>query len=245
VRWFYQLAAGTANIVQDPAVYELSDQANREINETLLPCMEKLSHHPDDSMISHMLWAGREGTTPREISQVLPTLKIILVGGMQEPGHAAASTLYGLFGRPDQWELLVNDPVEWIPLAIGEGLRWIAPIGSVNRQAAHDATVRGVTMPEGALIQAVLASANRDEAHFDDPDVFDIERSKREHLAFGGEHFCSGHFFGRHVERVMFEELVAAAPSVTLDPDIPVAVTGWLFRAARNLPVKFAPPPVT
>ena len=162
VRWFYQLAAGTANIVQDPAIYELSDQANREINQTLLPHMEKLSHQPDDSMISHMLWAGREGATPRQISQILPTLKIILVGGMQEPGHAAASTLYGLFGRPDQWELLLNDPEEWVPLAIGEGLRWIAPIGSVNRQAEHDTTVRGVIVPKGALVQAVLASANRD-----------------------------------------------------------------------------------
>lgn len=237
VRWFKMLAQGGANVTNDPAIYEISDQAAREIEEVLLPVLDELSRKPDDSMLSHMLWANREGGAPRDRNHILSTVKIILLGGMQEPGHAASSSALGLF-ESDQWGLLRDDPAKWIPNAVLEGLRWIAPIGTTGRQPSRDIEFRGVSIPKGHLVETVLASANRDESHFARPDVFDIERNEKAHQAFGGgQHFCAGHFFGRQVERIMYEELLAATKDITLKDGAHIPVTAWVFRAPRRIDV--------
>ncbi|KAB1652854.1 cytochrome P450 [Pseudoclavibacter chungangensis] len=237
VRWFKMLAQGGANVMNDPAIYEISDQAAREIEEVLLPVLDELAKKPDDSMLSHMLWANREGGEPRDRNHILSTVKILLLGGMQEPGHAASSSALGLF-ESDQWGLLREDQSKWIPQAVLEGLRWIAPIGTTGRQPARDIEFRGVSIPKDHLVETVLASANRDESHFERPDVFDIERNEKAHQAFGGgQHFCAGHFFGRQVERIMFEELLAATKDITLKDGADIPVTGWVFRAPRSIEV--------
>ena len=241
VRWFKMLAQGAANVMQDPAIYDISDAAAKEIDDVLLPVLDQLSRTPDESMLSHMLWANREGGTPRDKDHILSTVKIILLGGMQEPGHAASSTALGLF-EADQWGLLREDPASRIPNAVLEGLRWIAPIGTTGRQPAQDTEFRGVSIPQGHVVEAIIASANRDESHFDQPNRFDIERNEKNHQAFGGgEHFCAGHFFGRHVERIMYEELLAGTKDITREPGVSTPVTGWVFRAPRSIQVDLQP----
>ncbi|HWH25919.1 MAG TPA: cytochrome P450 [Pseudolysinimonas sp.] len=237
-RWFHDLNMGVANFGLDPDIFAISDAASAEIEEVVTPRLHDLMKKPDDSMLSHMLWAGQRDRTPRSIELIMPSLKVILLGGMQEPGHAVGSTLHGLFSVPDQLALLSEDPEEYIPRAVNEGLRWIAPIGAVERQASQDIELRGVTIPAGSLVEVVLASANRDETRYDDPDRFDLLRSDRTHQAFGnGEHFCAGHFFARQVERIMLEELIPAVRGLRADPDREPVVSGWVFRAPKELPV--------
>ena len=238
VHWFKALAAGCSNLANDPEVWAFAEGVVKEIDDLLLPILDEVSNKPEDeTMLSHMLWAGRTDGTPRDKNHILSTVKIILLGGMQEPGHAAGSTALGLF-QADQWGLLREDGAKWIPNAVLEGLRWIAPIGTSGRQAGRDIEFRGVKIPEGMVTEIVLASANRDEAHFTRPDAFDMERSERDHQAFGGgPHFCAGHFFGRQVERIMFEELMAGTKDITLDKSAAVPINGWVFRAPRSLQV--------
>jgi cytochrome P450 len=38
--------------------------------------------------------------------------------------------------------------------------------------------IESTTIPRGELVLAVLGSANRDERHFEDPDVLDLARSE-------------------------------------------------------------------
>ncbi|ALJ21386.1 cytochrome P450 [Microbacterium sp. No. 7] len=239
IRWFKQLAGGAGNLTNDPAVWEANDAAAREIEDLLLPVLDDLASKPEEeTMLSHMLWAGRTDGTPRDKNHILSTVKIILLGGMQEPGHAASSTSLGLF-ESDQWGLLREDGGKWIPQAVLEGLRWIAPIGTTGRTPSRDFEFRGVPLAKGAPVEVILASANRDERVFREPNVFDIERNEKDqHQAFGGgQHFCAGHFFGRQVQRIMFEELLAATKDITQKPGAPTPVNGWVFRAPRSLQV--------
>lgn len=243
-RWFRDLNTGVANFGLDPEAFGVSDRVSAEIEEVLRPRLTELRLHPDDSMLSHMLWAGRPDGDPRPIEMLLPSLKVILLGGMQEPGHAAGSTLLGLFGEPEQWRRLQADPAAYIPLAVHEGMRWIAPIGAVERMATRDVEIAGALIPAGAIVQIVLGSANRDEQRFDDPDRFDMERSNRVNQVFGnGVHFCAGHFFARQLQHIMFEELLPALPGLRPDPELEPAVTGWVFRAPKTLPVRWDPAP--
>ena len=81
----------------------------------------------------------------------------------------------------------------------------------------------------------VIGSANRDPAHFPEPDVFDIDRDTRGHMAFGyGVHFCIGHYVARALAQVMIEEMFARLPNLRLDPDRPPAIHGW--RTAPRTP---------
>ena len=237
-RWFHDLITGSANEEQDPAKYAISDAASAEIEARLDPLLEELAVQPNDSAISHMLHDGMPPGQVRSREWIYPSLKVIIAGGMQEPGHGAASTMLGLLENPDQLARVVADGT-LIPKAISEGLRWIAPIGHCERQAFEDAEVAGVTIPAGQAINVMLASANRDETIFDRPDDFDIDRKEKGHLAFGaGTHFCSGHYFARQVERIALEELLEAFPKMRLDEDREVVVRGWVFRAPRKLPVR-------
>jgi cytochrome P450/ferredoxin-NADP reductase len=235
-RWFAGLNTGIANFGIDPALFADADDISREIDDTLAPLIAELSAHPDDSMISHMLWAGVRDGRPRTIDTSMPSLKVILLGGMQEPGHAAGSTLLGLFTRPEQLARVAADPAELAAMAVNEGLRWIAPIGAIERQASVDTEVAGVHIPAGAIVEAVIASANRDETRYEDPDTFDLDRATRSHQAFGaGDHFCAGHFFARQVERIMFEELLGRLPTLRQPEGSEVEVSGWFFRAPTVL----------
>jgi aromatic O-demethylase, cytochrome P450 subunit len=239
-RWFGELAVGAVNNGQDPEKFARSDAVVHEIEELVTPRLEQLASQPDDSMLSHMLHAGRDGDGPRDIAQILPSLMLIVMAGMQEPSHAGGNTLLGLLRRPDQLVRVTAEPELLVPPAVNEGLRWMPPIGEVERESTIDVELHGVTIPRGATIGVIIASANHDEAKFDEPDVFDIDRGTRRHQAFGGgEHFCAGNFFGRQVVRVMLEELLPALPGLRLDPDQQFQIAGWALRAPVSLPVRW------
>jgi cytochrome P450 len=233
--WFHGLAMGATNFERNPGKQRVNDDTARRIDEELRPLMERLQREPDDSTIAHMLTTGREPGDPRTIEEVLPSLKVIILGGMQEPGHGAGSCLYGLLSDPAQLALLRAEPQRWDD-AVQEGLRWVAPIGTQTRQALADVPVGNVTVPAGAPVGAVIASACRDEALWTDPDRFDITRERRPNAAFGyGPHFCAGHAFARDQERIALRTLVDAMPDLAVDPTRTVTMRGWEFRAPTEL----------
>lgn len=170
----------------------------------------------------------------------MPTIKVILLGGMQEPGHGAGSVLAGLLTHPEQMRAVLADPDGLVPKAVDEGLRWIAPIGTQTKQATRAIELGGATIPAGAPVAALVSSANRDESRFPDPDRFDIRRNQGSHAAFGfGHHFCSGRFFAREQMCLAVALLLARFPNMRLaDGDTPV-FRGWEFRAPTALHVTF------
>ena len=237
-RWFKGMNAGATNFERDPDKQSISDKVCAEIDEVVIPRMEKLRSDPDNSTMSHMLHSGREPGDPRDIDFVLPSLKVAILGGMQEPGHGCGSVVVGLF-EANQWQEIVDNPT-LISRAVDEGMRWIAPIGTQFRVTKVDVALGGVSIPAGAPVSALLSSANRDESVFDQPDDFDLHRDlnrvRGSQAAFGfGKHFCSGHAFARHQMRIALEVLVDNYPRLTLDPERPARFKGWEFRAPTQL----------
>ncbi len=240
--WFHGMSLGAINYEQDPARQAEADAVLAEVDAVVVPLLERLAARPDDSTLSHMLHAGRPEADPRPVEAVLPSIKVAILGGMQEPGHGAASTLAGLLSVPDQLAAVVADP-SLVPVAVEEGTRWVTPIGTQFRTAARDVDLGGTTIPAGAGVSAVIASANRDEQAYADPDAFDLRRPfpAGAQAAYGfGKHFCSGHSFARHQMRIALEELLAAYPGLRAASDDPVEFRGWEFRAPVALPVLLA-----
>ena len=237
--WFHGLAMGATNFERDPEKQKISDAVEAEMNKELLPIMSRLLEQPDDSTMSHMLHSGMPEGEHRTAEYVLPTLKLTILGGMQEPGHGAAATFFALAKIPGAFDRLRKNPDLWDDV-IQEGLRWVAPIGTQTRQATVDIELGGVVIPAGAAVAAVVASASRDESVFADPDVFDIDRPRQSNASFGhGPHFCAGHAFARGVERISLQVLVEGLPGISLENLDEVEFSGWEFRAPTALHAKW------
>ena len=238
-RWFAQLAEGATNFERDPVKQEVADATCREIDARLAPLFDRLEREPDDSTIAHMLHAGMPPGETRPRDLVMPSLKVIILGGMQEPGHGAGSVLWALLSHPDQLTEVLDDLDGLLPAAIDEGMRLIAPIGTIGRRTTRALELGGAELPADAPISAVLASANRDETRFEDPDSFDIHRDRKRLATFGiGQHFCSGHAFARAQERIAIRRLLEGMAGMRLDLRRPAAFRGWEFRAPRTLNVR-------
>ena len=237
-RWFHGLAQGAINFEDDPARWEIADATGAEIDRELAPVFERLAAEPDGSTIATML-AHAGGSFEERVAAILPTLKVILLGGMQEPGHAAGSTLVGLLESGQLAEVVAEPAL--VHGAVEEGLRWISPIGTQTRRAVAETDLRGTTVPAGANLGLLVSSANRDESVWgDDADRFDLHRPRRNHAAFGfGPHFCSGHHFSRVQMRIALARLLERLPGLRLDPERPPVFSGWEFRAPRHLHVRW------
>jgi cytochrome P450 len=235
--WFHAMNGGLQNVENRPDVWAVCDAAIADIDAVMRPIVERVSRTPDETMISHIVHGGRPAGQPRSFAEIMPTVRVILLGGLQEPGHGAANAVYGLLSNPEQSAAVAADPSTLAQRAYDEGLRWIAPIGVTPRVAREDFQLNGTLIPEGASVAIVLASANRDETRFDDPDAFRMDRQLKPHAAFGYRpHFCSGHYLSRVAGRIAIEEVYRSLPNLRLDPAGEVSTKGWRFRGVTNLP---------
>lgn len=239
-RWFHGLSEGASNFEADPHRQAAADAVSHEVDAVLSPLLAQLDRQPDDSMVSHLLH-GTQGTLDQRIAAMLPTLKLVLIGGLQEPGHGAGSTLLGLLTYEQQWRSLLADPAGLFRKAVDEGLRWLSPIGEQTRASGVDATLSDVTIPPGERVALLVASANRDEDVFGPTaDAFDMFRPRHPHAGFGfGPHFCVGHYLARIQVRTAIQRLAERLPSLRLDPDRPPQVRGWEYRAPTSLHVRW------
>jgi len=228
--WNQGMMPGLANFEGDPAKQEPADRASTALGEAIEGVLDRLRDDPDDSVLSWMLHHEEDG---RRMSreEIVGNTKLMLSGGLQEPRDVIALTVWALGAHPVQLEAVRADR-SLVKGAVEETLRWTGPVGTSTRQTTADAELSEVPLERGALIGAVLSSANRDPRRWTDPDRFDVRRDEGAHLAFAiGTHFCLGAWFGRHLARVSLEILLDRLPGLRLDPERPATLSGFEFRA--------------
>jgi len=241
LRWNQGMMPGLANFEGDPRKQEPADRASAELGAAIERVLDRLETEPDGSVLSWMLRhdGGGDGMTREEI---VANTKLMLSGGLQEPRDLIALVVWALGSHPEQLDATRADR-RLVKAAVEETLRWAGPVGTSTRQATRGTELAGVGLPSGALIGAVLSSANRDPRRFSDPERFDIRRSEGAHLAFAiGNHFCLGAWFGRHLAGVSLDIALDRLPNLELDPQRPALVSGWEFRAPDSMWVRWDPP---
>lgn len=175
---------------------------------------------------------------------VLGMVILLLIAGNETTTNLLGNATLALAERPEAQRALRAD-LSLIPAFIEEALRYDPPVKSLMRRATREVTIAGVTLPAGAIVLPLLASANRDPSHFPDPDRFDITREPRPHLAFGqGIHFCVGAPLTRLEARIAFTELLRL-PAFTREPGrCALAWTeSYTLRGLRALPLRFEDAP--
>ena len=232
--WSQALLDGTGNYQNDPEIWERAERAGREVDEMLQDVIPYLRTNPDHSIISSMLYAA----DPLNDEEIAGNVKVIIGGGLNEPRDSITVGVWSLLSHPDQLAQILEKPALW-PRAFEEIVRWISPIGMYPRYIRQDTELGGVKLKVGDRVGAVIAAANRDPSHFDEPDRFDINRHKKPHLAFGaGPHFCLGTFAARiQVAEVAYPLIFQRLKNLRFDPAKEARFGGWVFRGLLDLSV--------
>lgn len=235
---FHRWAVELISITIDPA---LGMRASQKLGGLFARVLAERRREPRDDLTSVLAAAELDGERLSD-DAIHAFLRLLAPAGAETTYRSSSNLLLGLLTHPEQLEAVRRDPA-LRERAIEEGLRWEAPLLTILRTATRDVEVEGVPIPAGGVVVVNLGAANRDPAHFDDPDRFDVHRPPKRHLAFAfGPHRCLGMHLARMETRVVLETLFARLPGLRLDPKAEdVHVTGLTFRAPLALPVVFEP----
>ncbi|MCK0150873.1 cytochrome P450 [Marivita sp. S6314] len=211
------------NMISGTATFEEKMEAGRQMIDFWTFCenivAERLEN-PGEDYPSHLLAIHKQDPDVLSINEIKNLIFGILLAGHETTTNSIGTTMHFLLTNRDQWQQIVDDP-SLIPNAVEEGLRIGPPVVAWRRKAKEDVELGGVSIPAGAPLLMSIASANRDEGHYDGPDAFDVTRENaRDHVSFGyGWHFCLGAPLARLELKVVLEELTRAFPNMALVPD--------------------------
>ena len=229
----------------DPA---LAEEANRhifalvdELVDVRKGLLERGEALPDD-VLSVMTRAEVESTLSHQ--EVRRLSQQLLVAGHETTASLISLMLFRLIEQPELMEQLRADP-DLIPSAVEEFLRYDAPVQGLFRVNPEPSEVCGHELPAHSRVQALFASANRDEAIYDEPDNIRLDRfgpGSRSHLAFGwGVHHCIGAALTRTEGQIALRWIVERFATVERTGDVAINQP-FILRGLTTLPIRWTVP---
>lgn len=188
--------------------------------------IRKQKDHPEvvtDSYLHSMMMAG-------------------IVAAHETTANATANAIKLLLQHPDVWREICEDP-SLIPNAVEECLRHNGSVAAWRRLATKDVTIGGIDIAAGSKLLIVTSSANHDERHFADADLFDIRRENAsDQLTFGyGAHQCMGKNLARMEMQIFLEEFTRRLPHMRLAEQTFSYVPNTSFRGPEHVWVEWDP----
>ncbi|HZO74536.1 MAG TPA: cytochrome P450 [Ktedonobacteraceae bacterium] len=192
-----------------------------------------------NDLVSSWIRAEGEQLSTREL---VTMVFLLIVAGHDTTGSLIGTSMLALLTHPEQLALLRQQPA-LIKTAIEEFLRYRSPfMHATLRWASEDVLLGDKLIRRGDQVIISLASANRDDQAFAEPNTLDITRQENPHLAFGkGIHFCLGAQLARLEGQIAISTLIHCLPHLRLqtDPQSLVWRPGSLALGLDHLPVLF------
>jgi cytochrome P450 len=183
----------------------------------------------------------RETSETLNDEQVVGFCVLLMIAGNETTTNLLGNLLSRLARQPEAWLELRADPA-LIEGAIEESLRLDSPAQMVTRVATADVQIGPAAIKAGEMLMVYLASANRDPSRWDEPAMFEVQRERGRHLAFGhGVHTCIGAPLARMEARAAMQALVGRFGSIARGQGHAERLRGGLLHGFRHLPVVFGP----
>lgn len=188
-----------------------------------------------EALVNFRLPDGSVFTDTEAATQMLG----VFIGGTETVPKIVAHGLWELLRHPAQLEQVCADPEPHAAVAREEMIRYCAPAQWFARTVRKPFTLHGTTLQPGQRIITVLASANRDEREYDNPDAFVWNRPIPRLLAFGrGQHFCLGVHLARLEIGILVQEWLKRVPQYHIDTDAAVRPPSSFQWGWNTIPVQ-------
>lgn len=220
---------------------EESARVFTDMNVAMRILIDGKRREPGDDLTSFLLSARVAGEAPLSEQELVDMLLLLIGGGSQTTVSLIDHTVRELLARPDQLAIVLDDPSRW-PDAVEESLRAHCPVGHLPmRWAKEDIDLgEGVVIRKYDAIMISYLAHGRDPAVHENPEVFDIDRPNKDHIAFGaGPHFCPGARLARLEAAVAVPALFARYPNLKLavEPDQVEPLRSFMANDVASLPV--------
>ncbi|MBH0335283.1 cytochrome P450 [Bacillus thuringiensis] len=231
-------------VIASPETPEEIKETEKQLSEfiTYLQYLVDIKRkEPKEDLVSALILAESEGhkLSARELYSMI---MLLIVAGHETTVNLITNTVFALLENPNQLQLLKDNP-KLIDSAIEEGLRYYSPVEvTTARWAAEPFQIHHQTIQKGDMVIIALASANRDETVFENPEIFDITRENNRHIAFGhGSHFCLGAPLARLEAKIAITTLFNRMPELKIKGNREeIKWQGnYLMRSLEELPLTF------
>lgn len=186
-----------------------------EFDEYFSALMAERRREPRDDLATLLAHAEVDGA-PMEHSRAISYFAILATAGHDSTAHTTATAMWTLAEQPALLAQLKAEP-GLIPKFVEEAIRWTTPVKHFVRHATADCTLAGEKIAKGDRLYLSYPSGNRDEAEFEQPFSFRLDRQRNRHVGFGyGGHVCLGQHLARLEMCTLWETLLPALHSVEM-----------------------------
>ncbi|OLC16101.1 MAG: hypothetical protein AUH29_06210 [Candidatus Rokubacteria bacterium 13_1_40CM_69_27] len=238
-QWSHDIARSLDAIAfPDPEIVERANRAEDGLNDYFHELVAERRRAPRGDLLSALI-AAEEAGDRLSTEELFATGILLFIAGHETTVNLIGNGTLALLRHPDQMRRLREDP-SLIASAVEELLRYDSPVQRTGRIVYEDVVIDGKTIPKGSLTVGLLGAANRDPAHFPDPDRLDITRGATHHLAFGwGIHFCLGAPLARLEGQIAIGTLLRRLPRLALAAEHLEWRETSTLRGLQRLPVAF------
>lgn len=174
------------------------------------------TQHPDEGLLSKMIRRNQMENAGLSEEELISVAIFLFTAGEETSAGLISNAMFQLLKHPHQLDVLRQDP-GMTESAIEEVLRYDSIVQLLGRVSKQEVSLRGKVIPADSTMTLVIASANRDEEIFSNPDEFLIARKPNRHLSFGsGVHYCLGDWLGRRQSQIAIRSFIERYPTVTL-----------------------------
>ena len=190
--------------------------------------------NPDHDVLTRLI-QGEDNDERLTEKELLHNCIFLLNAGHETTTNLIGNGLVALQDHASEKQRLIEDPT-LIKTAVEEMLRFESSNQLGNRMTVEPVELGGIAMPAGTPVTLCIGAANRDPAHFADPERLDVGRTPNRHLAFGtGAHQCAGMALARLEGMVAISRFLARFPNYALN-GAPVRGGRVRFRGFLSVP---------
>jgi cytochrome P450 len=224
--------------VIDPVELAEAEQAGMEFAEYFTELIALRRSSPADDLLTKLIKAEDAGDR-LTVGELIATCVLLLVAGHETTVGLISNAMLALLRNPAQLAALVADP-GLAASAVEETLRYDPPVQLTGRVARAGLAIDGLEPRDGAVMLLLLAATGRDPAVFAKPDVFDINRGAREHLAFAaGPHFCVGAPLARLEATIALQAIATRVAAPRLDESALAYKPNFNLRGPERMVLRF------
>lgn len=213
--------------------------ADMRLEEYFADLVAERRGRPRDDLLTQLIEAEDKGDQLSE-HELISTAILLFAAGFETTTHLIGNGLLALLAHPDQLARLRSDR-SLVRAAVEELLRYDSPVQIAVRTAYEDLTIGGHRIESGSFVLALLGAANRDPAHFSDPERLDVGRDEGAPMSFGGGiHFCLGAALARLEAQIVLDRLLDRFATMELVGGPPAHRDSLTLRGLVDLRIRFA-----